>query len=229
MRRRYLERRLEILWAAGNEFRRRGFTETGMRDIAAAADLSAANLYNYFRGKHEILFFCQDISLDRMLSVVAQARRRPWSAAVKVRQVIISHVRCVLDEVDGGVAHLVTNALPAPMQRALMAKRDRYEKGVRQLIANGVRSGEFLVGDPALATRAILGALNWTVRWFDREGEMTAGEIADGLAEFLIRALLAQSDDARWRVAFAGPAAVAPQRSGKKHTRKFVDTSMAKA
>ena len=36
-------------------FRERGFAETGMRDIAGAADLSAANLYHYFAGKNEIL------------------------------------------------------------------------------------------------------------------------------------------------------------------------------
>jgi len=55
VRRRYLARRLEILRAAGREFRVRGFAETGMRDIAAAAALSPANLYNYFRGKHDIV------------------------------------------------------------------------------------------------------------------------------------------------------------------------------
>ena len=55
-------------------FRERGFADTGMRDIAEAADLSAANLYHYFRGKDEILFYCQDRALDRMLAAVA---RRP--------------------------------------------------------------------------------------------------------------------------------------------------------
>ena len=37
-----------------------------MRDIAVAADLSPANLYHYFSGKDEILFFCQDRTLDRL-------------------------------------------------------------------------------------------------------------------------------------------------------------------
>ena len=197
LRRRYLTRRLEILRAAGSVFRQRGFAETGMRDIAAAVDLSPANLYNYFRGKHEILYFCQDVSLDRMLSALEKAQRLRASAAEKLRLVIVSHLRCVLDEVEGAAAHLLTGALPPRLQRGLVLKRDRYEEGVRQLIATGIRSGEFVDCDPALAARAVLGALNWSVRWFRPEGPMTAKEIADGFADYLIRGLLAKTNSAR--------------------------------
>ena len=172
----------------------RGFAETGMRDIAAAADLSPANLYNYFRGKHEILFFCQDVSLDRMLAELNRARRLRVSASAKLRIVILAHLRCVLDEVEGSAAHLLPNALPPRLQRVLVVKRDRYEEGVRHLIAAGARSGEFLAGDPALAARAVLGALNWSVRWFNPEGALTAAEIADGFADYLIRGLLANPE-----------------------------------
>jgi AcrR family transcriptional regulator len=192
LRRRYVARRLEILRAAGNEFRVRGFAETGMRDIAAAADLSPANLYNYFRGKHEILFFCQDVSLDRMIAALDKARRLRTSAAEKLRLVIVSHLRCVLDEVEGSAAHLLTSALPPRLQRSLVVKRDRYEEGVRQLIASGTRTREFVPCDPALAARAVLGALNWSVRWFSPEGALTAAEIAEGFADYLIRGLLAK-------------------------------------
>jgi len=192
--RRYLARRLEILRAAGKQFRITGFAETGMRDIAAAADLSPANLYNYFQGKHEILFFCQDVTLDRLLTALEQARRSKASAAEKLRVVIISHLRCVLDEVEGSAAHLLTGALPPRLQRALVVKRDRYEEGVRHLIAAGTRTGEFVPCDPALAARAVLGALNWSVRWFHPDGALTAAEIAEGFAGYLIRGLLAKPD-----------------------------------
>src|SRR5437870_10433088 len=83
LERRYLARRLEILRAAGKQFRVSGFAETGMRDIAAAADLSPANLYNYFQGKHEILFFCQDVSLNRLVAALEKARRSRAGAAEK--------------------------------------------------------------------------------------------------------------------------------------------------
>ena len=192
VRRRYLARRLDILRAAGKEFRVRGYAETGMRDIAAAAALSPANLYNYFHGKHDLLFFCQDSSLDRMIAALDKGRRMKTSAAIKVRMVIVSHLRCVLDEVEGSAAHLLTTALPPRQQWYLVTKRDRYEEGVRQLIVAGMRSGEFAPCDPALAVRAILGSLNWSVQWFRPEGHLTAADIAEKLADYLIRGLLAE-------------------------------------
>lgn len=194
LRRRYLARRLEILRAAGREFRARGFAETGMRDIAEAAALSPANLYNYFKGKHELLFFCQDSSLDRMIGALETARRRKASAAARLRMVVVSHLHCLLDEVEGSAAHLLTNALPPRQQRYLVAKRDRYELGVRNLIASGMRTGEFVSGDVALVARAVLGALNWSVQWFRPEGPLTTTQIAESLADYLIRGLLARPD-----------------------------------
>ncbi len=116
------------------------------------------------------------------------------SAAIKLRVVIVSHLRCVLDEVEGSAAHLLTTALPPRKQRYLVTKRDKYEEGVRNLILAGVRSGEFAHCDPALAARAILGSLNWSIQWFSPDGPLTAAEIAERFADYLIRGLLSKPD-----------------------------------
>jgi len=194
LQRRYLARRLAILRAAGREFRTRGFAETGMREIAAAADLSPANLYNYFRGKNEILFFCQDSALDRLIANLEKTQRtRTQSASEKLRVIIHFHLHCVLDEVEGSAAHLLTNSIPSHLQKRLLAKRDRYEQGIRNLILAGIRSAEFLPADSALAARAILGALNSTIPWFNPQGPLTTEELAANFATYLIRGLRANS------------------------------------
>src|SRR5438094_867853 len=77
-------------------------------------------------------------------------------------------------------------------RRYLVAKRDKYEAGVRNLIVAGMRSGEFASCDPALTVRAILGSLNWSVQWFNPEGPLTSAEIAEKFADYLIRGLLAK-------------------------------------
>src|SRR3954462_4371022 len=61
--------------AAARVFRWRGFAAAGMRDIGTAADLSPGNLYHYFRGKDELLFFCQDRAADRLLAALGAGRR----------------------------------------------------------------------------------------------------------------------------------------------------------
>jgi AcrR family transcriptional regulator len=171
-----------------------------MREIAAAADLSPANLYNYFHGKDEILFFCQDSALDRLIANLERTRRSRAAAIEKLRAVIAFHLHCVLDQVEGSAAHLLTTSIPVRLQTRLLGKRDRYEQGVRQLIAAGIRSGEFVSTDPALATRIILGALNSTIPWFNPQGPLTTEQLAHTLADYLVRGLCSERAFARLRV-----------------------------
>ncbi len=189
LKRRAETRRLEILRAAARVFRKRGFAETGMREIAAEAELSPGNLYYYFSGKHELLYFCQDRSLDRMLEALEATRSCGLNAGGRLRQVLQAHVRCLLDDFEGSAAHLEIEALPEPLREKIIAKRDRYERGIRRLVSTGVRDGQFAPCEPKLVTRAMLGAINWTARWFRPDGPRSAASVAESLSKYLIRGL----------------------------------------
>ena len=181
-------RRQEILRAAARVFRRRGFDAAGMREIAEEADLSPGNLYHYFKGKQEILYFCQDRALDTMLDALDRAAG-DGPVASRLTMVLTAHVRCILDDMEGAAAHLVVDALPAELRGPIVAKRDRYESGVRKLVEEGEQSGEFQVQEPVIITRAILGSLNWTAQWFDPDGTRTPGEVAKIIAAYLVHGL----------------------------------------
>jgi AcrR family transcriptional regulator len=188
--RRALVMRQTILRAAAAVFRRCGFAETGMREIADAADLSPGNLYYYFKSKHELLYFCQDHSLDRMLATCRAVQAGRLSEADRLAAVVRSHVACMLDELDGAAAHTEVESLPAPLRARIVAKRDRYEAEVRRIVERGVRSGAFVPCDPRLVTRALLGAVNWTARWYRPEGEQPPAAVADAFANYLVRGLV---------------------------------------
>jgi TetR/AcrR family transcriptional regulator, cholesterol catabolism regulator len=183
-------RRLDILRAAARVFRRLGVSATGMREIADEADLSPGNLYYYFSGKDELLLFCQERTLERLAAAVKAARAIPGSWAGRLRAVLAGHVHCMLDELEGSTAHLEVEALPETMRTGVVQKRDAYERAVRALVAEGVKAGEFATADPALVTRAMLGAVNWTARWYRHDGAQSAAQIADSLSDYLVRGLL---------------------------------------
>jgi AcrR family transcriptional regulator len=190
VQRRSEARRTEILRAAARVFRRRGVAGAGMREIADEADVSPGILYYYFSGKDEILLFCQERTLEHMLAAVEAAKALPASSAERLRGVLQAHVHAMLDELEGATAHLEVEALPEAMRGPVMEKRDRYERAVRALVAEGIKRGEFAKADAALVTRAMLGAVNWSARWYRPDGPQTSAEVARALSDYLVKGLL---------------------------------------
>jgi hypothetical protein len=96
----------------------------------------------------------------------------------------------MIDELGGTSLTLDLQALAAPRLKTIIAKRDRFDQGIRQIITEGIETGVFRQADPKLLTFAILGSINWIPYWFDPSGGATSVEIAEEFAEYLIAGLL---------------------------------------
>ena len=187
------QRRVEILKSAAAAFRRRGYHGASMGEIAQALRMTKGSLYYYFKNKEEILFFCHDYSLDILLDMLERVEAAGGTPPQKLRSLIESFVHHILDDLRGTAMTLDFQALSAPLLRRVIAKRDRFDRGIRHLLQEGMDAGAIAQGDPKLLTFAILGAVNWIPRWFDPRGPATSEEIGRVFAEYLVAGLQKRS------------------------------------
>lgn len=61
-----------ILYAARNEFIRKGFKDASMRNIARGANVGLSNIYNYFKNKDEIFVAVVKPAKDDLYSFIKQ-------------------------------------------------------------------------------------------------------------------------------------------------------------
>jgi len=107
----------------------------------------------------------------------------------KVRRLIVESVQLILDELHGTALFLDLEALSPAHLKAIVARRDRFDQGVRRLLREGVASGAFQASDAKLVSFALLGAINWIPRWYNPEGPSSSQEIAGRFADYLVGGL----------------------------------------
>jgi AcrR family transcriptional regulator len=183
--------RVDILKSAAKAFRKLGYHGATVEEIAAALHMKKGNLYYYFKNKEEILFACHQFSLDQLMHILEGVQRGTASPDQKLRQLIVAFVHTILDELHGTALLLDLEALTPAHLKAVIVRRDRFERGVREVLEEGMTDGTFAAGDPKLLAFALFGAVNWIPRWFKPQGASTSQEIADHFADYLISGLKA--------------------------------------
>jgi AcrR family transcriptional regulator len=185
-----VRRRAQILRAALRAFRERGYHATTLDDIAVHLGVRKTALYHYFPDKEAILFECHRESLAELDRLLAEARAMTTPAA-RLRHLIAQHVRVMTDTLDGSPLAFEVGSLSSERQAEIIAGRDRYERALRRIIDDGIRTRAFRPVDSKLAVFATLGAINWVARWYRPEGALRPDAIGAQFAEHLVGGLAA--------------------------------------
>ena len=184
--------RVDILKSAAKAFRRLGYHGATVEQIAAALKMKKGNLYYYFKNKEAILFACHQYSLDELIRLLEEVEQSGLTADEKLRRLIVAFVHTILDELHGTALFLDLEALSPVHLKAVIARRDTFDRGVRRVLEEGMATGTFGPGDAKLRAFALFGAVNWIPRWFNPDGPASSQEIADHFADFLIGGLRAK-------------------------------------
>ncbi len=183
-------RRAEILHAALRAYREKGYHATTLDDIAERVGIRKTALYHYFPDKESILYECHRESLAEVAGLLTKARKQFTLSGERLAYVIRQHVRLMTDTLEGSPLAFEVTALSPERQQEIIAARDRYEGGLREIIAKGIRTGEFRPVNPKIAVFAILGAINWIARWYRPNGSIRGAELGVEFADLLVGGLI---------------------------------------
>ncbi len=189
--------RIEILKSAAKAFRKLGYHGATVEQIAAALEMKKGNLYYYFENKEDILYACHQYSLDVLLELLDDVQRSDLPPDTKLRRLISSFALTILDELHGTALFMDLEAMTPAHLKSVIARRDRFDRGVRQVIEAGMAAGLFAPADPKLLAFAIFGAVNWIPRWFDPAGPASSLQIAEQFADFFVAGLSIPPDTHR--------------------------------
>ena len=103
--------------------------------------MTKGNLYYYFKNKEEILFACHEYSLDKLLALMADVQAETASPEAKLRRLVLAFVHLILDDLHGTALTLDPEALSPPLLKRVIAKRDQFDHGIRDIIQQGIDQG----------------------------------------------------------------------------------------
>jgi AcrR family transcriptional regulator len=182
--------REDILEAAAQVFRQKGFHGASMQDIAKAVNLQKPSLYHHVSSKQEILLALLDRALELLLERIAPISNQDIPADEKLREMIRTYLQILAENTDLSAVLLFEHRSLERKQHARhVPNRDKFEALWRDVLKEGVAEKLFLCDDPALTTRAILGILNWTITWYHPDGPLQIDQIAGHYSDLLLNGL----------------------------------------
>ena len=183
-------RKEQIYRAASALFSERGYRSTSIRDIARELDLQGGSLYAHISSKEDVLWEIIARVAESFYAAVRPIAESDGPAYDRLRGMIHAHVGVVVNELARSAVFFQDwRHLSEPRKSEILALRDGYEALFRSTIADGVASGELAARDPRLASIFVLTALNGIPGWFRADGDRTADDIADELANMILDGL----------------------------------------
>jgi len=183
--------REDILEAAAQVFRQKGFHGASMNDIAEAVNLQKASLYHHVSSKQEILLEILDRALQMLLDRISRISDQTIPAEEKLRLMIREYLQILVENIDLATVLLFEHRSLERRQHARhIPNRDKFEALWREVLAEGVDARLFQCGDAPLTARALLGLMNWTITWYQPHGEKSIEQIADDYSSLLLNGLL---------------------------------------
>src|SRR4051794_13886846 len=178
------EKREAVLRTAVQLFLEQGYHGTKLNDVAERLNITKPALYNYFRGKDEILYECWAIGAERVDDRIGEIAATGGTGLAKLRKLILGYAEIMTTDYGKSLVRFDLRDLTEHNRKIIQASKRKIDRTFRDYIREGITDGSIRSCDIKLSAFAIAGSLNWIGHWYQPGGALPAGEIA---SEFAIR------------------------------------------
>ena len=177
------KRMLAIARVSAQLFATKGYVETSMDDIAAAAKVTKGGIYHYFGSKTDILYHISSSYVDLDRAGLEQSLDDIHDVSERIKFIVFHHIDHYVNQPAAAktLLHESYN-LPPKFLREVRASERRYFEIVSATIAD-------FLGDKAtkeLATTltfTLFGMLNWIYKWYNPKGTMKSAKLSELIYE----------------------------------------------
>jgi AcrR family transcriptional regulator len=179
-----------LLSAAARLFRRHGFGATSTRDIAAAVGMHSGSPFYHFKSKDALLFAVMQEGMQAAMNRQTMALQEiaAGQPLQQIRLLIRTHFDTLLGPGNDFVpVMLYEHRSLSNTQRASLAKLQGAYESLWTPVLQALHASGHLRAPVKLARLLMLGALNWSVQWFDRKKSATLDELTDAAMALFLR------------------------------------------
>ncbi|MEA2445714.1 MAG: hypothetical protein QOJ12_3006 [Thermoleophilales bacterium] len=174
-----------ILAVATGMFIRRGYDGTSLSKIAAEVGITTPALYWHFDSKEDLFVAAMEqVLVDFTGSVVAAVGA--GTPSERLSQFCRAHVLWQLERRDEAKAYAASFGfrelvaqLPVKARRRVVDLQRSHVRLLREILTAGEAAGEFRFDDVRVTGFAIITLCDYVFTWYDPEGELSPGDVAD--------------------------------------------------
>lgn len=193
----YAQRRKEIVAAGAAVFRERGYEAASLRDVAERMGTDRASLYYYVASKSELFQLVTRTAVEEVVASAEAVRVQDGDAMTRLRALVIAvlreyeaHYPYMFVYIQEDMTRIHSETIDEVWARTMLELGQRFEVALLGIIDDGVVEGVFDVRHRHIAMNFVIGAINWTHRWYKPSGQLSGEELGEQMANLILAGLV---------------------------------------